>query len=32
MVTHDKDIARRGSRVTTMSDGEIVETKENVHA
>jgi ABC-type lipoprotein export system ATPase subunit len=32
MVTHDKDIAKRGSRTITLSDGEIVETKENVHA
>lgn len=32
LVTHDKDIAKRGSRVITLSDGELVETKENVHA
>ena len=32
MVTHDRDIAKRGSRMITLSDGEIVETKENVHA
>ena len=32
LVTHDKDIAKRGSRVITLSDGEIVGTKENVHA
>lgn len=32
MVTHDKDIARRGSRTITLSDGEIVATKENIHA
>jgi putative ABC transport system ATP-binding protein len=32
MVTHDKDIARRGSRTITLSDGEIVEPKENAHA
>lgn len=32
MVTHDKDIAKRGSRTITLSDGEIVEAKENVHA
>jgi putative ABC transport system ATP-binding protein len=32
MVTHDRDIARRGSRTITLSDGKIVETKENVHA
>jgi len=24
MVTHDKDIAKRGSRVITLSDGEVV--------
>jgi putative ABC transport system ATP-binding protein len=32
MVTHDKDIAKRGSRVITLSDGEIVQAKENIHA
>ncbi|MBN1453643.1 MAG: ABC transporter ATP-binding protein [Anaerolineales bacterium] len=32
MVTHDKDIAKRGSRTITLSDGEILETKEDVHA
>jgi putative ABC transport system ATP-binding protein len=32
MVTHDKDIAKRGSRVITLSDGEIVDAKENIHA
>ena len=32
MVTHDKDIAKRGSRMITLSDGEIVGSKENVHA
>ena len=32
MVTHDLDIARRGSRTITLSDGEILEIKENVHA
>lgn len=33
MVTHDRDIARRGSRVITLSDGEIVcsEIKESTH-
>ena len=31
LVTHDKDIAKRGSRTITLSDGEIVQTKENVH-
>jgi putative ABC transport system ATP-binding protein len=30
MVTHDRDIAKRGSRMITLSDGEIVQTKENV--
>ena len=32
LVTHDKDIAKRGSRVITLSDGEIIGAKENVHA
>jgi len=32
MVTHDKDIAKRGSRTITLSDGEIVQAKENIHA
>ena len=34
MVTHDKDIAKRGSRTITLSDGEIVhsESKEAAHA
>ena len=32
LVTHDKDVARRGSRVVTLSDGLLVETKEKVHA
>ena len=32
MVTHDKDIAKRGSRTITLSDGEIVEAKEKAHA
>lgn len=32
MVTHDKDIAKRGSRTITLSDGEIVGAKENIHA
>lgn len=33
MVTHDKDIARRGSRTVVLSDGEIVrsEEKEKIH-
>ena len=31
MVTHDKDIAKRGSRTISLSDGEIVEARENVH-
>jgi putative ABC transport system ATP-binding protein len=32
LVTHDKDIAKRGSRMISLSDGEIVGAKENVHA
>ena len=32
MVTHDRDIAKRGSRMITLSDGEIVQAKENIHA
>jgi putative ABC transport system ATP-binding protein len=28
MVTHDKDIARRGSRTVTLSDGAIVQSGE----
>jgi putative ABC transport system ATP-binding protein len=32
MVTHDKDIAKRGSRIITLSDGEIIQAKENIHA
>lgn len=28
MVTHDKDIAKRGSRVITLSDGEIMHTQD----
>ena len=32
LVTHDKDIAKRGSRVITLSDGEIIGAKEKVHA
>lgn len=34
IVTHDKDIAKRGSRTITLSDGEIIfaETKESSHA
>jgi ABC-type lipoprotein export system ATPase subunit len=32
MVTHDKDIAKRASRAITLSDGEIVQAMENVHA
>jgi putative ABC transport system ATP-binding protein len=27
MVTHDKDIAKRGSRTVTLVDGEIVDTQ-----
>ena len=30
LVTHDKDVARRGSRVVTLSDGLLVEAKEKV--
>ena len=26
LVTHDKDVARRGSRVITLSDGEIIDS------
>ncbi|MCE7860674.1 MAG: ABC transporter ATP-binding protein [Chloroflexi bacterium CFX2] len=32
MVTHDEDIARRGSRIITLSDGKIIGMKESVHA
>ena len=34
LVTHDKDVAERGSRIVTLSDGEIVnsEQKEGTHA
>lgn len=32
MVTHDKDIARRGSRIVTLSDGKIVGIEEAAHA
>jgi len=32
MVTHDKDIAKRGSRIITLSDGEIVQAREDIHA
>jgi putative ABC transport system ATP-binding protein len=32
LVTHDKDIAQRGSRVITLLDGEIVEEREGSHA
>jgi putative ABC transport system ATP-binding protein len=32
MVTHDKDIAKHGSRMITLSDGGIVQAKENIHA
>jgi putative ABC transport system ATP-binding protein len=34
MVTHDKDLAKRGSRAITLSDGEIIRTdiKESNHA
>lgn len=32
MVTHDKDIAKRGSRIVTLSDGKIVGIEESIHA
>lgn len=34
LVTHDKDVAKRGSRIITLSDGEIigVERREGAHA
>jgi putative ABC transport system ATP-binding protein len=32
LVTHDKDIAKRGSRVITLFDGEIIDEKGGVHA
>lgn len=32
LVTHDQDIARRGSRVVTLFDGEIIDEKEGTHA
>lgn len=32
LVTHDKDIARRGSRVITLLDGEIIDDKGGTHA
>lgn len=34
LVTHDKDVAKRGSRIITLSDGEIVgrELREGLHA
>jgi putative ABC transport system ATP-binding protein len=34
LVTHDKDVARRGSRIITLADGEIIasETREGTHA
>ena len=32
MVTHDRDIARRGSRIVTLSDGKIVGVEETAHA
>lgn len=31
MVTHDEDIAKRGSRIVTLSDGRIIGMKESVH-
>lgn len=32
LVTHDRDIAKRGSRVVTLLDGEIVDEREGTHA
>jgi putative ABC transport system ATP-binding protein len=32
LVTHDKDIAKRGSRIVTLLDGEIVDEREGAHA
>jgi len=34
LVTHDKDVAKRGSRIITLADGEIIgsEKKEGIHA
>jgi putative ABC transport system ATP-binding protein len=32
LVTHDKDVAQRGSRVITLSDGKILSKEEGVHA
>ena len=34
LVTHDKDVAKRGSRIITLADGEIIasETREGTHA
>lgn len=32
MVTHDQDIAKRGSRIVTLSDGKIVRIEEPAHA
>jgi putative ABC transport system ATP-binding protein len=32
LVTHDRDIAKRGSRIVTLSDGEIVDEKRGAHA
>ena len=34
LVTHDKDVAKRGSRIITLADGEIMasETREGTHA
>lgn len=32
LVTHDRDIAQRGSRVITLLDGEIVDEREGSHA
>ncbi len=32
LVTHDRDIAKRGSRVITLLDGEIIDEKGGAHA
>jgi putative ABC transport system ATP-binding protein len=32
LVTHDRDIAKRGSRVITLLDGEILDEKGSIHA
>jgi putative ABC transport system ATP-binding protein len=32
IVTHDKDVARRGSRIITLADGQIIDTRGGTHA